>query len=685
MKKTDNKSKQTSKSTKTNTKLTKNLDDKKPPKITTNTNSKNIEQDKKQEDYLKGEDHTSHIIKENNSIIDKLEKLDKMDFSSIEPTNLQTENNVKKTEVKPREDYLKKKINEMNINTEIVSGVSKSLGKQIENIEKDMDSNELLITEVKKDLSKLIKNKSEESLLISKDIVEEKQKLHSLKELQNREVLLKNKLNKLEQTENLINNKSSALIDNKDKSLIEDNIKKQQLKEIKLKKEELNDRINEINYHINKMLFEENVDNRKIRIKKFLDNFEKDKEIIIERAKKYERETKERDEKRKNDADKIAEKVKEQLKMKEEEDKKKREEILKKFRDDELKVYSRRIKENKQIVEKYKEFRNNKPKEKEKDYIYYQNQKNYEKENENQIKKEKIKRKALMRSVPLEEIKEFDQKLDEEKNKINDNEKNKKKLLEEKWKENKEKLPKYISPFYSNPENDIKKQLEDKEIKKEKIDALIKTKLDYAEKIKQPSSNPELKKKRETIIKNLTEKPVVKDTLLDHKKNRILLKKRDPNKPSKYKWKLKLEDENSLELNYQNEINKKIYKKPKKLNISFENKRKEIPDKKIDYLTQLKNERELAEKNDKQSISKKTEQNIKRWDKMLKKDGNIVDNVNNVKQQAEIFEREAEQKEKFLRYNGGIEKNPELGQQVSNLIINSIQAKLSILNTVNNN
>ena len=415
MKKTDNKSKQTTKSTKTNTKLTKNLDDKKPPKITTNTNSKNIEQDKKQEDYLKGEDHTSHIIKENNSIIDKLEKLDKMDFSSIEPTNLQTENNVKKTEVKPREDYLKKKINEMNINTEIVSSVSKSLGKQIENIEKDMDSNELLITEVKKDLSKLIKNKSEESLFISKDIVEEKQKLHSLKELQNREVLLKNKLNKLEQTENLINNKSSALIDNKDKSLIEDNIKKQQLKEIKMKKEELNDRINEINYQINKMLFEENVNNKKVRIKKFLDNFEKDKEIIIERAKKYERETKERDAKRKNDADKIANKVKEQLIKKEEEDKKKREEILKKFRDDQLKADSIKAEKQKKIFDKYKDFTNNKLKEKEKDYIYFKNIEKYEKENENEIKAEKIKRKELMRSVRLEEIKKFNQELDEKK------------------------------------------------------------------------------------------------------------------------------------------------------------------------------------------------------------------------------------------------------------------------------
>ena len=73
MKKTDNKSKQTTKSTKSNTKLTKNLDDKKPPKTTSNSINKSTEQNKKQaEDYLKGDDHTSHILKENNSIIDKI-------------------------------------------------------------------------------------------------------------------------------------------------------------------------------------------------------------------------------------------------------------------------------------------------------------------------------------------------------------------------------------------------------------------------------------------------------------------------------------------------------------------------------------------------------------------------------------------------------------------------------------
>jgi hypothetical protein len=146
-----------------------------------------------------------------------------------------------------------------------------------------------------------------------------------------------------------------------------------------------------------------------------------------------------------------------------------------------------------------------------------------------------------MCSVTLEEIKKFDQDLDEKKNNMNNE--NKKKILLDEWKERKEKLPKYISPFYKNPDSEVQKEIEDKEIQKEKIDALVKNKMDYAEKIKQPSSNPELKKKRETIIKNLTEKPKIKDTLFDHKKNRILLKKRDPNKPSKYKWKLKLEDE----------------------------------------------------------------------------------------------------------------------------------------------
>jgi len=37
-------------------------------------------------------------------------------------------------------------------------------------------------------------------------------------------------------------------------------------------------------------------------------------------------------------------------------------------------------------------------------------------------------------------------------------------------------------------------------------------------------------------------------------------------------------------------------------------------------------------------------------------------------------------KEQIIKINGGMKNNPEIGQKLSNLIINSIEAKLSILN-----
>ena len=64
------------------------------------------------------------------------------------------------------------------------------------------------------------------------------------------------------------------------------------------------------------------------------------------------------------------------------------------------------------------------------------------------------------------------------------------------------------------------------------------------------------------------------------------------------------------------------------------------------------------------------------------KNGNLIDNVNNVKREAEYLEKEAVENEKLLKIKGGIEKNPELGEKISSLLIDSIQAKLSILNHV---
>ena len=37
-------------------------------------------------------------------------------------------------------------------------------------------------------------------------------------------------------------------------------------------------------------------------------------------------------------------------------------------------------------------------------------------------------------------------------------------------------------------------------------------------------------------------------------------------------------------------------------------------------------------------------------------------------------------KEQILKFNGGVMNNPEIGQKISDLIFDSIEAKLSILN-----
>ena len=71
----------------------------------------------------------------------------------------------------------------------------------------------------------------------------------------------------------------------------------------------------------------------------------------------------------------------------------------------------------------------------------------------------------------------------------------------------------------------------------------------------------------------------------------------------------------------------------------------------------------------------------KKWKKIINNfEGNFATNVNKIRQKVDNIDRKAVNKEKQLKLEGGIGKNPELGQEVSNLLIDSIEAKLSILN-----
>ena len=174
-----------------------------------------------------------------------------------------------------------------------------------------------------------------------------------------------------------------------------------------------------------------------------------------------------------------------------------------------------------------------------------------------------------------------------------------------------------------------------------------------------------------------------KYTLKKQKKNRIILKKRDTTKPSKFKWELKLDPNPNKEENY--------IKKPKKINLlPIMRTTTEIPVKKPDYLHEIINKKKKIRSNSSKGrdnyedefygINEKAE----KWETVMnKKDINLLDNINNVQSEVELLEKKAEEKEKLLKLKGGIENNPELGKQVSSLLIDSIEAKINMIKKMN--
>jgi hypothetical protein len=60
----------------------------------------------------------------------------------------------------------------------------------------------------------------------------------------------------------------------------------------------------------------------------------------------------------------------------------------------------------------------------------------------------------------------------------------------------------------------------------------------------------------------------------------------------------------------------------------------------------------------------------------------LIENVEQIKMKAKKLEEQAKRKEQLILLNGGPEKNPELGDDVSNMLIDAIRAKLTILDNI---
>ena len=367
--------------------------------------------------------------------------------------------------------------------------------------------------------------------------------------------------------------------------------------------------------------------------------------------------------KTKTDKDKIDSRllaIEEEIKKDKEEKQKKYEKKVKLFREKELEREKQRKKYINQI--------NNisvSPKNKyspKKNYITSEEKEQIRKLKEEslfQIEKEKRKFKYL--PISSEELDNFSKEVKKNEKILQSELSKKKKQMEELWKERKNLLPKYHSKFM-----DLNIEL-DNEAKEELI---VKQ-----EKLK----NKELERVNfgKEVIKNYQPK-ILNDKLKTERLQRIKELK-GVNRFDNIKElgnKLKQKSVKLVQFQPKNFSKNNVFKYEETVG---EKQAKKLTGKPVDFLLLC---RQKKEKMDYESLMQENSaKKMKEWKEMLDNGGkNTYNNVERIKMQAAVLNDKANNINQRLKQESNYTKKDELSQEASNLYINSIQAKLQILN-----
>ena len=83
-------------------------------------------------------------------------------------------------------------------------------------------------------------------------------------------------------------------------------------------------------------------------------------------------------------------------------------------------------------------------------------------------------------------------------------------------------------------------------------------------------------------------------------------------------------------------------------------------------------------------IEKRNKNKNIEWDKYISNDDeNKVNSIRNIKGQIEGLDNNIEIKKEFMYLNGGFNNNKEKGIEINNMLINSINGKISLLKAMN--
>ena len=616
----------------------------------------------------------------NNGSLMLTELLDIDNKNNQEEINNITNNNINNRTLNVSENnnnsFLKKKLENVKLPKNLKNDINSGIEKSHLEIHDDFKNDLLNISNKKTTVNELLGlNKSNGNIFLTSVDKISKENLKRLKSLKLEEKNIKKNIAKINMNTKLLEDGLSLKND-----IVDENIRKGQLKNMNDLKEDFITKLIKVNQKIELILNEEKF-SQKGKKKLDWENLDEAQEEYNAHLKKLKEEQNKN--KAKFDSDlKIAyekhQKFCDQLEL---EKSGKLEKLIKERKDTERKVILKRKKEADEILEKSKKYLNEKFTKKDNDYRYYQLKEKFENNEKKLIDKVNMQKKDPL--ITQEEIKELSKRIKEQKKLLGEDAEEKKKQLIKLWSYRSQTLPTYKHPLTVKLEEELALKMQQNEEDKKKKECNDLEKRNY-----QPPKviqSQKLKSQRETR-KDKVDRESVMQTELNNKKRLDRLKFTpiiSPKNLKKIQEEINQEINNDLEFDIKSLLQKKKKKILKPIRILHLK-----PEKPIDYLTQMIVEKEKSKNKSIQektedSIDIKTNLNNKISSRNEKNVDNIIDTLKMVKAQTETIDNKVQLKKQILKLNGGYLNNPKLGDEVGDLLIESIQTKLNIMNKLN--
>ena len=594
--------------------------------------------------------------------------------------------------------FLREKLEKLNFSKNLQTGINSGFDKINLDI-KDNLVDKINIKDKKINLETIINNKRKiPELNLGKNGITynlNKQSILRLKHLKADEKYIKKRLNKIEESEKLI--KSEEPIKN---DVIALNIRNNNLKKYSSMKNELLFKLKYNSSIISDVLDKDKVLNRNLLMQNYnnhtnnieLDNFSKQFSLSEDQEKfnkyliKKQQEEQLKREQFQNELKKSSEKKTKEIELNEKKIWEKQKEHINELKKKEKEFLNKLKEKNNLILEKSIKNIDKSQRRQTKDYLFYQVKQRFDNNEKKLVDKVNMIKKDSL--VTKEELDDLANKRNERKKILEENVEERKIKLIKMWKERNKQLPLYKHPVLGMIEDEKLDIMEDEQEKQEQKENNERIKKNY-----QPP-----KVKIDLQLKQIVEKRITmshKDKVMEteiNNKNRLMknlnfmaniieVAKEEnlaKNKSVKKSRNIKTEKEKEKEKKDKIKIAKSLDSSENKKRFNYHLHPK--PEKPIDYLKEIMKGKKGNQKGEKK------EQGVGEMlaelsdDNKINGRNQIIDTLDMIKSKTDAIDKKVSEKKEVMKVKGGYINNTNIGDEVGDLLIESIQTKLSLLN-----